>query len=288
MEILKESGSCLTGVAPLVSVIMPTYAGDDERHMEYAIRSILEQDYPHLELMLIVDGPVPVERSRFLEKMAADQRVSLLHVQKNSGPAHARNLGIARALGEFIAIMDADDVAKPDRISHQLDAIQKSGLDVISSDLEIINDDGEVVGFRTVPASHGAIKASAPFRCPLHNPSLFAKARVLKDNPYNIALRVGEDYELWVRLIRKGYRLGNTSYRCVAYRQSAAAVVKRIGFQYAISDFKIKVAAVSLASFPKKPFVVAVAVGTAVARLLPMPMFSRLYARREQFLAILK
>jgi hypothetical protein len=184
--------------------------------------------------------------------------------------------------------MDCDDVAKPDRISHQLEAIRESGLDVISSDLEIINDEGDVVGFRTVPASHGAIKASAPFRCPLHNPSLFAKARALKDNPYNIALRVGEDYELWVRLIRKGYRLGNTSYRCVAYRQSAAAVIKRIGFQYAISDFKIKVAAVPLASFPKKPFVVAVAVGTAVARLLPMPMFSRLYAKREQFLAILK
>lgn len=288
MEILKDSGVSLTGAAPLVSIIMPTYAGDNELHLEQAVKSMLEQDYPHIELMLVVDGPVPASRSQFLEKLALDQRIRLLHVEKNSGPAHARNLGIARASGEFVAIMDSDDLAKPDRISHQLDAIQKSGLDVISSDLEIINEEGDVIGFRTLPTSHGAIKASAPFRCPLHNGSLFAKARVLKDNPYNIAHRVGEDYELWVRLIRKGYRLGNTSYRCVAYRQSPAAVVKRTGFQYAISDFKIKVGAVPLASFPKKPFVVAVAVGTAVARLLPMPMFSKLYARREQFLAILK
>jgi glycosyltransferase involved in cell wall biosynthesis len=288
MKISKESVSEAVKTGPLVSIIMPTYAGDNERHLRHAVRCMLDQDYPHVELVLIVDGPVPSERSQVLQNIATDSRVRLLNVEKNSGPAHARNVGIAQAAGEFIAIMDADDTAKPDRISHQLEAIRSSGLDVISSDLEIINHEGELIGFRTLPTEHGAIKASAPFRCPLHNGSLFAKASVLKDNPYNTSHRVGEDYELWVRLIRKGYQLGNTSYRCVAYRQSPADVVKRKGLRYAVSDFKIKVGAVPLASFPKKPFVVAVAVGTAIARLLPMPMFSKLYARREQFLAILR
>jgi hypothetical protein len=288
MGTLKEHFLSVTDSGPLVSIIMPTYAGDNEQHLQLAIESMLNQDYQNIELMLIVDGPIPADRSQFLQKMAVDPRLRLSQVDKNSGPAYARNLGIARASGDFIAIMDADDLAKIDRISHQLEAIQRFGLDVISSDLEIIDEEGKVTGFRTLPTSHGAIKASAPFRCPLHNGSLFAKAQVLKDNPYNISLRVSEDYELWVRLIRKGYKLGNTSYRCVAYRQSSAAVAKRTGIRYAVSDFRIKVGAVPLASFPKKPFVVAVAIGTAVARLLPMPMFSKLYARREQLLAVLK
>jgi glycosyltransferase involved in cell wall biosynthesis len=288
MEISKEVRATLLGAIPLVSVVMATYAGDHERHLAEAIGSILAQDYLNLELLIVVDGPVPAERTQFLERVAANARVRLLHVVNNSGPAHARNLGITHASGSFIAIMDADDFAKPDRISHQLEAIDRSGLDVISSDLDIIDEDGNVTGCRTVPRSHRAIRASAPFRCPLHNPSLFAKTSVLKENPYDIGLRVGEDYELWIRLMLKGYRFGNTSYRCVSYRQSPAAVVKRTGIKYAVSDFRIKVGAVSLASFPKKPFVLIFAVGTAIARLLPMPVFGRLYSTREQFFAILK
>jgi succinoglycan biosynthesis protein ExoO len=288
MEKFKESVSQTRGLPHLVSVIMPTYGGDNEAHLRLAVDSILIQDYFQLELILVVDGPVTPERALVLREISADERVHLLNLATNCGPAHARNVGIAHASGDYIAIMDADDIAKPDRISHQLRAIERLSVDVISSDLEIINEDGHLIGGRTLPSTHEAIRVSAPFRCPLHNGSLFAKASVLKANPYNIAFRVSEDYELWLRLILSGYRLANTQYRCVAYRQSPLAVAKRTGINYAVSDFKIKVQALALVPFSRKPLVLAVALGAMIARVLPMPIFRRLYACRERMFSVLR
>lgn len=103
---------------PLVSVVMPAY--NARPFIEEAIRSVLSQDYPSIELTVIDDGSkdgTPELAEQF------GSRVKVLR-QKNAGPAAARNRGIAAALGDFIAFLDADDVWLPGKVALQVQYLQ--------------------------------------------------------------------------------------------------------------------------------------------------------------------
>ena len=102
---------------PLISVIMPVY--NAERYVADAIRSILEQTYSHFEFIIVDDGSTD-GTVKIIHKCAGrDSRVRLVYLTHGNGPS-AANAGIALAQGEFIARMDADDVALPERFSIQL------------------------------------------------------------------------------------------------------------------------------------------------------------------------
>ena len=101
-------------MTPLISVIMPAY--NALPYIDQAIRSVLDQDYPNIELIVVDDG------SRDGTPELAEQfgdRVKVLR-QKNAGPAAARNKGIAASRGDFIAFLDADDVWLPGKASMQV------------------------------------------------------------------------------------------------------------------------------------------------------------------------
>ena len=101
-----------THPTPLVSVIIPTYNGDAPHLLREAACSVLAQTWKHLELIVILDGPIGLETSRMLEALErTDRRVRIIDLPHNQGPARARNAGIASALGKYIALLDADDLA---------------------------------------------------------------------------------------------------------------------------------------------------------------------------------
>ena len=89
---------------PLISVIIPTYNG--EKFIREAIESVLAQDYPALEIIVVDDASVDGTQ-RLIESMSADIRY--YRQAQNRGPAAARNVGIRDAAGEFIAFLDVDD-----------------------------------------------------------------------------------------------------------------------------------------------------------------------------------
>ena len=103
---------------PLVSVIMPAY--NARPYIEQAIRSVLDQDYAQIELIVVDDGSndgTPELAEQF------GNRVKVLR-QKNAGPAAARNRGFAASQGEFIAFLDADDVWLAGKASMQVRYLQ--------------------------------------------------------------------------------------------------------------------------------------------------------------------
>ena len=89
---------------PLVSVIIPTY--NTARYVQESINSVLEQDYPSIQLIVIDDGSTD-ETVDIIRHYG--ERVVLL-TQQNQGAAAARNAGLAVAQGEYIAFLDSDDV----------------------------------------------------------------------------------------------------------------------------------------------------------------------------------
>jgi glycosyltransferase involved in cell wall biosynthesis len=100
--------------APAVSVVVPVYNGN--RHLGAALDSVLGQTRPPTEVLVIDDGssgPPDVVLAGYAERVR-------LHRQENRGPASARNLGIERSAGEFLAFIDQDDLWTPDKLALQL------------------------------------------------------------------------------------------------------------------------------------------------------------------------
>lgn len=108
---------------PLVSVIMTSYA-PDEKAFELAARSILNQSWWNLELV-VVDDATPGGAPRILEQLAGDDpRVRIVQLQENRGTYYARNAGLRAATGHYVTGQDSDDWSHPDRLYRQVRALQ--------------------------------------------------------------------------------------------------------------------------------------------------------------------
>ncbi len=104
---------------PLVSVIIPFY--NDFKFLEEALRSCLDNTYPHIEILIVDDGSQP---ALTLEKLNIRQDKGLITIHRNpdnKGPGYSRNIGINFARGEYIAFLDADDVWQPTILQKQMD-----------------------------------------------------------------------------------------------------------------------------------------------------------------------
>lgn len=116
--------------SPRVSIIIPAY--NAALTVDFAIGSLLRQDERDIEVV-VVDDASRDSTVKVTEALAArDNRVRLLQCHVNCGPAAARNLGIDRAKGQWIAMLDADDAFAPDRISRLLSIAEHNRADVVS------------------------------------------------------------------------------------------------------------------------------------------------------------
>jgi len=108
----------------LVSIITPLYNG--ERFVAETIESVLAQTYPHWEMIIINDGSKDSSEAIVEQYTKKDSRIKLVS-QPNAGSAAARNNGIRRAAGRYIALLDADDLWEPFFLESQLDLMHKTG-----------------------------------------------------------------------------------------------------------------------------------------------------------------
>ena len=107
----------------LVSIITRLY--NRERFVGETIESVLAQTYPHWEMLIIDDGSTDNSPQIAEQYAAKDTRIKVLH-QANAGSATARNNGIRRAQGRYIALLDADDLWEPIFLEEQLKLLQNT------------------------------------------------------------------------------------------------------------------------------------------------------------------
>ena len=274
-------------VAPLLSVVMATYRGDALPFLQAAVDSILGQTHANLELIVILDGPVEKPTREYLDACANDDaRVRIIALPENAGPARARNQGIAEAQGEFVAIMDADDVALPERLAKQLAHSEEQGADLVGSFYRLIDAKGAVIGEKQMPASPDAVRRWLYVFNPIANPTVFARAAVFKEHPYpegdrsGTAAFDGEDYDLWVTLAREGCVLCNQPEYLMDFRTGPEFLNRRRGLGPFRTDLKTKLRTLPLYGPLTKPVVVVVALGTAALRLLPTRLLAVFYRLR--------
>lgn len=149
-----------------VSFIMPLY--NAERYVQQAIESVLNQTYKNFELILIDD----VSTDSTMEKVEKykDERIRVFHNSKNEGIAYSRNRGLDVATGEYIAIMDDDDITMPRRLERQVLFLEEHPeIDFVGGRYQLINEKGEILS-----------EAKMAYRNPL-----FIKALFLFQNIYS-------------------------------------------------------------------------------------------------------
>ena len=94
-----------------ISIIIPIY--NAERHLEKCLKSVIEQTYKNLEIILVNDGSTDMSKKICEEYQKKDLRIVLLN-QSNMGPAETRNRGLSIATGEYISFIDSDDYIDKD------------------------------------------------------------------------------------------------------------------------------------------------------------------------------
>jgi glycosyltransferase involved in cell wall biosynthesis len=133
--------------APDVSVIVPVY--NNESHLEACLRSILDQSLRAIEVICVDDGSNDGSSAILGEHARCDGRVTVVRHDRNRGAAEARNLGLARASGEFVQFTDADDVLPTDALEGLLAKARRDGVDVVRGGIVGFHsgqpDDGEVL-----------------------------------------------------------------------------------------------------------------------------------------------
>lgn len=125
---------------PLISVVMPAY--NHQAFVAEAIRSVLTQTLQDIELIIINDGSTDDTEKVILE--FADSRIRYF-TQSNQGAHHALNRGISLAQGEYLAIINSDDVFITNRLEILLNTLQDSNLDFVISDINLINEHSEII-----------------------------------------------------------------------------------------------------------------------------------------------
>lgn len=202
---------------PLVSVIMPTF--NDRDAIEEAIQSILDQTLDSWEL-IVVDDKSTDGTADFVESRFRDPRIRLIRMERNSGSGTCRNRAIEVSRGEFIAVMDADDVSLPERLRLQAGRLQEvPDLGVVSAQvLEFGTWGGPILGSWPTDSSEIAARQSANKMPVPHPAAMFRRSVLTWAGGYDISCRRAQDYSLFLNLSE--VRLETLDEPLVCYRTS--------------------------------------------------------------------
>lgn len=126
----------------MISVIVPVY--NMEKYLEKCVRSILDQDYKDIELILVDDGSKDSSPAMCDEFAKQDERIKVIHKQ-NGGQGSARNMGLDIAKGEYISFIDSDDWVEPDMYTNLIAVAQENNADLAICEVALNEEDGSVL-----------------------------------------------------------------------------------------------------------------------------------------------
>jgi glycosyltransferase involved in cell wall biosynthesis len=186
-----------SSVLPLVSIITPSY--NQVRFLEFTIRSVLEQDYPNIEYILVdggsTDGSVDIIH-RYADRFA--WWVS----GKDAGQTDAINKGFARAKGDILAWLNSDDTYEPHAVAEAVEFLHSQPqVGLVYGDANFTNENGRVIG--RFPAAQTDYQRLRRGYVHIPQQASFWRADLWRRvGPLDPSFYFAMDYDLWVRLAR--------------------------------------------------------------------------------------
>lgn len=159
----------------MISVIVPVY--NMEKYLEKCVRSILDQDYKDIELILVDDGSKDSSPAMCDEFAKQDERIKVIH-KANGGQGSARNMGLDIAKGEYISFIDSDDWVEPDMYTNLITIAKENDADLAICEVALNEEDGSVLKKKRVNGTLIMTKNEAF----LHR---FDDSEIVTDSPCN-------------------------------------------------------------------------------------------------------
>ena len=188
----------------LISVIMCTY-NEEQEELIQAIQSILNQTYGCFELLIVLDNPDnQLIRELVFYYAQKDSRIRVIENRQNLGVARSSNRAWRMAKGQYIAKMDADDIASPQRLEKELKTLLERKLDFIAASKRNIDEQGRQLGLFVNSLDSDQIRLLLPYDNLVTQSTVLMKKSVLKALNGYMNLPSCEDYDLWLRLLFHG------------------------------------------------------------------------------------
>jgi len=215
---------------PLISVVLSVYNGEET--LQKALDSIWGQTISDFELIVVNDGST--DRTPLILSQIRDPRLRVVH-QANSGLAPSLNAAIRLSRGRYIARIDADDEAMPERFAFQVDFLDRNpNVAVVGCDVVMVYPDGKN-RIRRRPKTPQSIRKNI-IRI---NPIVHSSAMIRRDILNEIGLydeskdgakqTLVEDYDLWARIIAAGYDLANLDAVLMKYHVLDGSILRKKG-----------------------------------------------------------
>lgn len=216
---------------PLVSIVIPCF--NSEKWISETLSSVFSQTYTNIEVIVVDDGSI----DRTKEIVLGYNKPVSYYYQKNKGPSVARNVGIKKAKGKYVAFLDSDDLWEKDKLNKQVNYLENNkDVHLVFSNVTLINEKGEHLGthINQVPTEkEELIKKFFLGQISMNTPTIVArKNSVLKIGGFDQDLPRREDHYFLMRMADK--------YKIVHFKEPL--VKRRISdesMSNAISDERI-------------------------------------------------
>lgn len=207
-----------------VTVLMTVYNGG--RYLRQSVESVFKQTYSDFEFLIIDDAGT--DDSLDIIKAYRDPRVRIIQNHSNQGQTASLNIGLREARGEFIARIDADDIALPRWLEYMTRVARKNPKSaVISSCVGVINENGFVKQLLKIPQTHEEMVLRSLTASPVnHGGSLIKREVILRYGGYDESFRILADYDLWTRLLQGGVRFSSGKDVLMAVRFHEGSISK--------------------------------------------------------------
>lgn len=222
-------------IKKMVSVVIPSY--NCGKYILEAIESILAQSYSKHEIIVVDDGSTDNTKEIIQQYIKSHEKIKYFY-QNNKGPGAARNIGIKKAKGEFIAFLDADDLWKKEKLTKSIEFMERNNFDWLCTSMIKVNEEGNKVIKRISDDSWVLNAETKEIRqlknglfffssIPVHTPTIVAKRKCFaKVGLFDERFLIGEDTDLWLRFEEAGFKGGYVDEPLTIYRYNENSITK--------------------------------------------------------------
>lgn len=224
------------------SVLMSVYYKEKPEYLQQAMQSIFAQTVPTDDFVLVCDGPLTPDLDAVIDAFQdkPNSPLQVVRIKENGGLGKALNVGIRHCKYELIARMDSDDIAHSDRCEKQLAVFERMKVDIVGAAIEEFRSSPDVIEARRIPPeTQEEILAFAQKRNPFNHPCvMYRKSAVESVGSYQ-EFYLLEDYYLWLRMLKAGYRGYNIQEPLLWMRAGSDLYKRRGGWKYAAAQRKL-------------------------------------------------
>ena len=262
-------------------VIMSVYKNDNLKFVRESVQSILDQTFKIFDFYIVFDGPVSTDIDRYISSIN-DNRIRLFRLEQNGGLASALNFLLEKVMSipdyKLIARMDADDFSLPTRLEKQRAFLsENTEISIVGSWYEEIDESGNHLADRKLPADHDSLKKRYMTRTPFAHPSVMYRRQLIeKAGFYPTDTILMEDNVLWGRALKEGLRFANIPEYLFRFRIDKDFFRRRSGFKYGWNFIKTRFQISRLLNFPVYSYILSFLIG--VIKMMPASIILMIYS----------